>query len=73
MITMGIGVAAGIFYWLAWYKLAFWILIYAIIYGGLGALRGDNQAHMLLRRDSAVTIAVLIPVAWHIGGLAGYL
>jgi hypothetical protein len=28
MITMGIGVAAGIFYWLAWYKLAFWILIY---------------------------------------------
>jgi len=26
----------------------------------------------LLRRDSAVTIAVLIPVTWHIGGLAGY-
>jgi hypothetical protein len=72
MITMGIGVAAGIFYWLACYKLAFWILIYAIIYGGLGALRGDNQAHLLLRRDSAVTIAVLIPAAWHIGGLAGY-
>jgi len=42
-------------------------------YGGLGALRGDNQAHSLSRRDSAVTIAVLIPVAWHIGGLAGYL
>ena len=38
MITMAIGLAAGIFYWLAWYKLAFWILIYAIIYGGLGAL-----------------------------------
>jgi hypothetical protein len=71
MITMGIGVLAGIFYWLAWYKLAFWILIYAIVYGGLGAMRGDNQAH-LLRRDSAVTIAVLIPVTWHIGGLAGY-
>jgi hypothetical protein len=31
MITMAIGLAAGIFYWLAWYKLAFWILIYAII------------------------------------------
>jgi hypothetical protein len=71
MITMGIGVLAGIFYWLAWYKLAFWILIYAIVYGGLGTLRGDNQAHVL-RRDSAVTIAVLIPVTWHIGGLAGY-
>jgi hypothetical protein len=28
---------------------------------------------LLFRRDSAVTIAVLIPVAWHIGGLAGYL
>ena len=41
-------------------------------YGGLGALRGDNLAHALLRRDSALTIAVLIPAAWHIGGLAGY-
>jgi len=72
MMTMAIGVAAGIFYWLTWYKLAFWILIYAIIYGGLGVVRGDNQAHALLRRDSALTIAVLIPLAWHIGGLAGY-
>jgi hypothetical protein len=72
MITMAIGLAAGVFYWLAWYKLAFWILIYAIIYGGLGAWRGDNQRHALLRGDSALTTAVLIPVAWHIGGLAGY-
>jgi hypothetical protein len=73
MITMCIAVGAGLFYWLAWYKLAFWILIYAIIYGGLGALRGDNHAHLLYRRDSGLVIAVLIPVAWHIGGLAGYL
>jgi hypothetical protein len=72
MITMCIGVAAGVFYWLAWYKLAFWVLVYAIIYGGLGAIRGDNQANALLRRDSAMTMAVLIPVAWHTGGLAGY-
>jgi hypothetical protein len=43
MITMGIGLVAGVFYWLASYKLAFWILVYAIIYGGLGILRGDNQ------------------------------
>jgi hypothetical protein len=72
MMTMAIGLVAGIFYWIAWYKLAFWILVYAIIYGGLGVLRGDNQAHALLRRDSALTIAVLIPLAWHIGSLAGY-
>jgi hypothetical protein len=72
MITMAIGLVAGIFYWIAWYKLAFWILVYAIIYGGLGVLRGGNQAHALLRRDSALTIAILIPLAWHIGGLAGY-
>ena len=71
MITW-VSVAAGVFYWLAWYKLAFWILIYAIIYGGLGALRGDNQTHALFGATPAVTIAVLIPVAWHIGGLAGY-
>jgi hypothetical protein len=31
MITMSIALAAGIFYWLAWYKLAFWILMYAIV------------------------------------------
>ena len=43
MITMGIGLLAGVFYWLASYKLAFWILVYAIIYGGLGILRGDNH------------------------------
>jgi len=72
MITMAIGRVAGIFNWMAWYKLAFWILLYATIYGSLGALRGDNLAHALLRRDSALTIAVLIPAAWHIGGLAGY-
>ena len=42
MITMGIGLVAGVFYWLASYKLAFWILIYAIIYGGLGILRSDQ-------------------------------
>jgi len=72
MITMGIAVLAGVFYWLGWYKLAFWILTYAIVYGGLGVLRGDNQAQLLYRRHSAITIAVLIPVTWHIGELAGY-
>ena len=72
MITMAIALGAGICYWLGSYPLAFWILIYAIVYGGLGALRGDNHAHLLYRRDSGIIIAVLIPVAWHIGGLAGY-
>jgi len=73
MITMGVALVAGVFYWLGCYKLAFWILIYAIVYGGLDILRGDNQAQPICRGDSGLTIAVLIPVAWHIGGLAGYL
>jgi hypothetical protein len=72
MITMAIALGAGLFYGLAYYKLAFWILVYAIVYGGLGALRGDNHAHPVYRGGSGLTIAVLIPVAWHIGGLAGY-
>jgi hypothetical protein len=72
MITMGIALCAGVFYWLGWYTLAFWILIYAIIYGGLGALRGDNHKQLFYRQGSGLTIAVLVPVAWHIGGLAGY-
>ena len=73
MITMGIGLVAGVFYWLASYKLAFWILVYAIIYGGLGILRGDNHARPLFRGASEFTVAVFMPVAWHIGRLAGYL
>jgi uncharacterized membrane-anchored protein len=64
MITMGIGLVAGVFYWLASYKLAFWILIYAIIYGGLGILRGDNHARPIYRGDSEVTVAA------HAGRLA---
>jgi hypothetical protein len=35
-------------------------------------LRG-NPTHLVHRRDSGLTAALLIPVAWHIGGLAGYL
>ncbi len=73
MITMGIGLLAGVFYWLDCYQLAFWILVYAIVYGGLSVLRGDHKSPLLYRRGSGLATAVLIPVAWHIGGLAGYL
>jgi hypothetical protein len=72
MITMAIGLGAGVFYWLGIYNLAFWILVYAIVYGGLNVLRGNGQIQPVYRRDSGLAIAVLIPVAWHIGGLAGY-
>jgi hypothetical protein len=73
MITMVIGLGAGVFYWLGLYKLAFWILVYAIVYGALGSMRGDNHAEPVYRGGSGLTIAVLTPVAWHIGVLAGYL
>jgi len=72
MITMGIALTAGMFYWFGFYKLAFWILTYAIVYGGLGVLRGDNHARLLYRGDAGVTTLVLVPVTWHIGQLAGY-
>jgi hypothetical protein len=73
MITMAIGLGAGVFYWLGIYKLAFWILVYAIVYGGLSVLRGHGHIQPIYRRDSGLTTAVLIPVAWHMAGLAGYL
>jgi len=73
MITMAIVVAAGLCYGFSWYKLAFWILSYAIVYGALGALRGDNQAQFLYRGSSGIIAAVQLPLAWHIGMLAGYL
>jgi hypothetical protein len=73
MLTMAIGLGAGVFYWLSLYKLAFWILVYAIVYGGLGVLRGDNHARWLFRGDAGLTTILLVPAAWHIGRLAGYL
>jgi hypothetical protein len=73
MITMGIGLGAGLCYWLSDYKLAFWVLIYAIVHGGLRVLGAATQAQLVNRADSGLTSALLIPVAWHIGGLAGYL
>jgi hypothetical protein len=73
MITMGIGLSAGVLYWLGCYKLAFWLLIYATIYGGLGVLRGDNYVRWAYRGDSGPITAALIPVTWHIGVLACYL
>jgi hypothetical protein len=39
----------------------------------LSVLRGDHRSPLLYRRGSGLTAAALIPVAWHIGGLAGYL
>jgi hypothetical protein len=73
MITMAIGLGAGVFYWLGIYKLAFWILVYAIVYGGLSVLRGHGHIQPIYRRDSGLATAVLIPVAWHMAALAGYL
>ncbi len=73
MITIAIVAAAALCYWLGYYQASFWILLYAIVYGGLGALRGDNHTRPLYRRGSGVIAAVLLPVAWHVGRLAGYL
>ncbi len=38
-----------------------------------GAVRGDNHVQWAYRGGSGATTAVLVPVAWHIGVLAGYL
>jgi hypothetical protein len=50
MITAGIAVIAGLCYWFDWYQLAFWILIYAIVYGILVALRAIIKANDISRR-----------------------
>ncbi len=73
MVTIAIVVAAALCYGLSYYQASFWILVYAIIYGGLGALRGDNHTRPLYRGGSGFIAAVLLPVAWHVGRLAGYL
>jgi hypothetical protein len=49
MITVGIAVVAGFCYWLECYPPAFWILIYAIVYGVLVALRAIIKANDISR------------------------
>jgi hypothetical protein len=44
MIAVGLAVVAGLCYWFEWYQLAFWILVYAMVYGVLGALRAMLKA-----------------------------
>ena len=39
MIMMGIVAGAGVCYWFEWHGLAFWFLVYSIVYGGLSAVR----------------------------------
>jgi hypothetical protein len=50
MITVGIAVVAGLCYWFDWHQLAFWILVYAIVYGGLDAARGTIKASAVSKR-----------------------
>jgi hypothetical protein len=50
MITVGIAVVAGLCYWFEWYQLAFWILIYAIVYGVLDRVRAIIRASDISRR-----------------------
>ena len=50
MITVGIAVIAGLCYWFEWYQLALWILIYAIVYGILNALRATIRTSDISRR-----------------------
>jgi hypothetical protein len=50
MIAVGIAICAALCYWFGWYQLAFWILIYAIVYGILGALRATMKAGEFSRR-----------------------
>jgi hypothetical protein len=50
MIAFGITVGAGLCYWFEWYQLAFWVLVYAIVYGILSALRAIMKASDVSRR-----------------------
>jgi hypothetical protein len=88
MLSAGIAVAVGVLYWLAQYELAFWILILAIANGCLGAAYAvinpdwynkkvltagaePNYTHLFVSK--LIVLAVLIPITWYVGILAGYI
>jgi hypothetical protein len=88
MISIGIALGAGFFFWLHMYKWAFWILVYAIANGALAMIYAvinpnwyyrkalsegvlPNYTHLFITKG--IVIAILIPAAWYIGVLAGYI
>jgi hypothetical protein len=88
MISIGIAVGAGLFFWLHMYKWAFWILVYAIANGALAAIyavinpgwyysrvlsEGVMPNYTYLFISKGIIIAILVPIAWYVGVLAGYI
>jgi hypothetical protein len=51
MITMAIAIVACLCYWFEWYRLAFWILIYAVVYGILDAVRALIKTNDFSKRQ----------------------
>lgn len=87
MSTVGIAAFAGAFYYHGWYSGAFWILVLGIANGVLGGLRafvdprwyvaqaseaGVEANHAMLLLAKGISLAILVPMAWHVGALAGY-
>ena len=88
MSTLGIAAFAGVFYYNGWYAGAFWILLLGIVNGVLGGLRafvdprwytsqaaeaGVEPNYGMLLFAKGIALAILVPMAWHVGVLAGYL
>jgi hypothetical protein len=88
MISLGIAIVAGGFYLVGYYDWCFWILIFAMANGLLGAIRavanpewyvrnaiaaGVEPNYVMLFATKAVIIVILAPIAWYVGKLAGYL
>ncbi len=87
MSLLGLAAAVAIFYWLGWFNWAFWVLAIAICGSVFATIRavinphwyivgalmaGVDPNYKMLFVAKALSLAVLIPLAWYMGRLAGY-
>jgi hypothetical protein len=87
MFKLGIAFGAYFFYMIEWYGFSFWILIYAIVNSAMGAVwavadpnayASHASAHGVLPNytqlfiTKGIALAILVPVAWHVGSRAAY-
>ncbi len=93
MLSLGILTVVGLAYWFGAFGLAFFILCYSILNGGLAATYSMVNPNWYWRKRAMaglgpfdagggvaslvvtklLILAIEVPLAWHVGKLAGYI
>ncbi len=87
MVSIGWAVVVGALYWFGFYGVAFWIVVFLLVNGGLGLLKaytnrdwyeagaraaGVEPNFPMLVVSKLWVIPLLIWAGWHVGSAADY-